>query len=107
MVDTVAADPNESSHNTLDSSDTVNPDVDNSGTTIDLNGDESQAPVETQDTQDVAMADQPGSSANPENALPESRIPAKKDATLREFLSKMDDHAPIVSSFILQRSRFL
>ena len=26
----------------------------------------------------------------------EPRIPAKKDATLREFLSKMDDYAPIV-----------
>lgn len=26
----------------------------------------------------------------------EARIPAKKDATLREFLSKMDDYAPIV-----------
>lgn len=31
----------------------------------------------------------------PENPL-EARIPAKKDATLREFLSKMDDCAPIV-----------
>jgi len=28
--------------------------------------------------------------------LLESRIPAKKDATLREFLGKMDDYAPIV-----------
>lgn len=27
----------------------------------------------------------------------EARIPAKKDATLREFLGKMDDYAPIVS----------
>lgn len=26
----------------------------------------------------------------------EPRIPAKKDATLREFLNRMDDHAPIV-----------
>lgn len=26
----------------------------------------------------------------------EPRIPAKKDANLREFLSKMDDYAPIV-----------
>ena len=26
----------------------------------------------------------------------ETRIPAKKDASLREFLSKMDDYAPIV-----------
>jgi transcription initiation factor TFIID subunit 10 len=29
--------------------------------------------------------------------LQEARIPTKKDATLREFLSKMDDYAPIVS----------
>jgi hypothetical protein len=29
--------------------------------------------------------------------LQEARIPTKKDATLREFLSKMDDCAPIVS----------
>lgn len=28
----------------------------------------------------------------------EARIPAKKDATLREFLGKMDEYAPIVSS---------
>lgn len=28
----------------------------------------------------------------------EQRIPAKKDATLREFLGKMDDYAPIVSA---------
>jgi transcription initiation factor TFIID subunit 10 len=26
----------------------------------------------------------------------EARIPAKKDATLREFLGKMDEYAPIV-----------
>lgn len=28
----------------------------------------------------------------------ETRIPAKKDASLREFLNQMDDYAPIVSS---------
>lgn len=33
----------------------------------------------------------------PQN-LPEPRIPVKKDVTLREFLGKMDDYAPIVSS---------
>jgi transcription initiation factor TFIID subunit 10 len=33
--------------------------------------------------------------AAPENPI-EARIPAKKDATLREFLSKMDEFAPIV-----------
>lgn len=35
-------------------------------------------------------------------ALPplETRIPAKKDASLREFLSQMDEYAPIVRPFI-------
>ena len=31
----------------------------------------------------------------------ESRIPAKKDITLREFLGKMDDYAPIVRFSLL------
>jgi hypothetical protein len=106
MVDSAPADPNDSSHNTADSSDPITQDVDNSGTTIDLNGDQPVAPTETQETQDVAMTDQQGTSATVENALPESRIPAKKDATLREFLSKMDDHAPIVS-FIPHHLTFL
>lgn len=37
----------------------------------------------------------------------EARIPAKKDATLREFLGKMDDYAPIVCHvpFLHQASR--
>lgn len=29
----------------------------------------------------------------------EARIPAKKDATLREFLNKMDEYAPIVRAY--------
>lgn len=29
-------------------------------------------------------------------AIPESRLPTKKDTSLREFLGKMDDYAPIV-----------
>jgi transcription initiation factor TFIID subunit 10 len=28
--------------------------------------------------------------------LPESRLPTQKDASLKEFLNKMDDYAPIV-----------
>ena len=99
MVDSAAVDSNDSSHNVADSSEPTTQDVDNSGTTIDLNGDQPAVPTETQETQDVAMTDQQGASTGLENALPESRIPAKKDATLREFLSKMDDHAPIVSYF--------
>jgi transcription initiation factor TFIID subunit 10 len=63
---------------------------------IEVNGSQSLAIQESQETQDVTMSDQLGTSSSLENVLPESRIPAKKDATLREFLSKMDDHAPIV-----------
>jgi transcription initiation factor TFIID subunit 10 len=29
-------------------------------------------------------------------AAPESRLPTRKDASLKEFLNKMDDYAPIV-----------
>ena len=36
----------------------------------------------------------------------ESRIPVKKDVTLREFLSKMDDYAPIVSGPLFSLSFF-
>lgn len=39
------------------------------------------------------------STSDPLGVVPEAaepRIPAKKDATLREFLNKMDDYAPIV-----------
>lgn len=41
------------------------------------------------------------STADPLGVVPETaepRIPAKKDATLREFLNKMDEYAPIVCS---------
>lgn len=34
----------------------------------------------------------------------EARIPAKKDATLREFLGKMDEYAPIVRTDLRPRS---
>jgi transcription initiation factor TFIID subunit 10 len=32
-----------------------------------------------------------------EAGLDEARVPSRKDVSLREFLSKMDDYAPIVS----------
>jgi hypothetical protein len=35
----------------------------------------------------------------------EARIPAKKDATLREFLGKMDEYAPIVCQPLVRISR--
>ena len=55
---------------------------------------------------DVNMEQPPQEPAPPENAdqdqdqdeaLLEAREPTKKDISLREFLSKMDDYAPIVS----------
>ena len=60
-------------------------------------------PTDTLDTSmllDSAMSPQ----ANPLEKhvhTAESRLSAKKDATLREFLSKMDDYAPIVSTLHL------
>lgn len=33
----------------------------------------------------------------PTPALPDGKLPTRKDASLKEFLSKMDDYAPIVS----------
>ena len=36
--------------------------------------------------------------ANGEGVGIEERVPLKKDISLREFLSKMDDYAPIVST---------
>jgi len=37
-----------------------------------------------------------GPSDEPEVPAVETRIPAKKDVALRDFLDKMDDYAPIV-----------
>lgn len=41
--------------------------------------------------------------------VPDSRLPTRKDTTLREFIKKMDEYAPIVSSclrrFSLKRPR--
>lgn len=34
---------------------------------------------------------------NPVAAAPEPKLPSRKDTSLKEFLSKMDDYAPIVS----------
>ena len=65
--------------------------------------------VENEINQDVTQADAMNlDGANDDaltaNGLPdaaatfEQRIPAKKDATLRELLGKMDEYAPIVSA---------
>ena len=51
---------------------------------------------------DVNMEPAPAEPATQENqeedGLPEAREPTKKDVSLKEFLSKMDDYAPIVST---------
>jgi len=68
---------------------------------------QAQADFEASVEVDLNMDDNPAPSAmnlDGANDLPaepklptlETRIPAKKDASLREFLSKMDDYAPIV-----------
>jgi transcription initiation factor TFIID subunit 10 len=38
-----------------------------------------------------------GEKADPVAPAPEPKVQTRKDATLKEFLSKMDDYAPIVS----------
>jgi len=52
-------------------------------------------PVDAMNLDGANDADPPQRNGGPEIPL-ETRIPAKKDATLREFLSKMDEYAPIV-----------
>lgn len=39
-----------------------------------------------------------GDAAPPVPAIPESRLPTRKDTSLKELLNKMDDYAPIVRS---------
>lgn len=39
---------------------------------------------------------------DPVAPAPEPKVPTRKDASLKEFLSKMDDYAPIVSLFSTQ-----
>lgn len=57
---------------------------------------------QTEATTDAANLDKVNMDGANDNAMAtdipilETRIPAKKDASLREFLSKMDDYAPIV-----------
>jgi transcription initiation factor TFIID subunit 10 len=61
------------------------------------NGDQLPNGITSQDTAvDVVMADQPASNGAARAPAADARIPAKKDASLREFLAKMDEHAPIV-----------
>jgi transcription initiation factor TFIID subunit 10 len=61
----------------------------------DINPDTSQPEAMNLDGANDAAPSAPNGVANPETPF-EARIPVKKDATLREFLEKMDDYAPIV-----------
>jgi transcription initiation factor TFIID subunit 10 len=67
---------------------TMDPEVNGTAAHADANGTQATRPDEEMRDADSAALDR---------VLAEARIPAKKDATLREFLSKMDDCAPIVS----------
>lgn len=68
-----------------------------------IEADISQEPL-NQDSMDVDAKDETMNASsstvlNAENpAMTDPRIPAKKDASLREFLNNMDDYAPIVRS---------
>jgi transcription initiation factor TFIID subunit 10 len=64
-----------------------------------IEADISQEPLQNDSMQIDSSANEATQASNPEVAASaEPRIPAKKDASLREFLSKMDDYAPIVCS---------
>ena len=64
-----------------------------------IEGDISQDPI-NQDSMQVDSTEnntmQSSNNANENPPPAEPRIPAKKDASLREFLNNMDDYAPIV-----------
>lgn len=49
-------------------------------------------------TQDPVPSNEKEVEVDPVAPAPEPRIPTRKDANLKEFLLKMDDYAPIVST---------
>jgi hypothetical protein len=56
--------------------------------------------VQVDEEMNLNPDDAPADGAEAEEAAPlpqEAKVPPKKDISLREFLSKMDDYAPIVS----------
>jgi len=67
------------------------------GVTNVLASDSQASRVAGQNTSNAIGDDAAKEEATQRPELLESRIPAKKDATLRDFLGKMDDYAPIVS----------
>jgi transcription initiation factor TFIID subunit 10 len=45
----------------------------------------------------VPVGNKEGEEVDPVAPAPEPKLPTRKDASLKEFLSKMDDYAPIVN----------
>ncbi|KAK4462325.1 TAF10-like protein [Cladorrhinum samala] len=57
------------------------------------------APIATNGANGAQQQQQPvadGPNGPPVTMMPESRLPTRKDASLKEFLNKMDDYAPII-----------
>jgi transcription initiation factor TFIID subunit 10 len=52
-----------------------------------------ESPDPSQDLVPVSHVDE---EVDPVAPAPEPKLPVRKDASLKEFLSNMDDHAPIV-----------
>ena len=50
-------------------------------------------------SKDLVPVDRTDEEVDPLAPPPEPKLPTRKDASLKEFLSKMDDYAPIVSEF--------
>lgn len=48
-------------------------------------------------SKDLVPVSQVDEEVDPVAPAPEPKLPTRKDASLKEFLANMDDHAPIVS----------
>lgn len=96
VAESSAQSPINDNDNDIQVDDTVNPE-----TTTTTNGSPETEPIEntSQAMEPAPEVTKPEEDTTTTAAQPdpiEPRIPAKKDATLREFLGKMDDYAPIV-----------
>lgn len=50
-------------------------------------------------SKDLVTVENKDEEVDPVAPAPEPKLPTRKDASLKEFLGKMDDYAPIVSCF--------
>lgn len=55
-------------------------------------------------SKDLLPVDRNDEEVNPLAPAPEPKLPTRKDASLKEFLGKMDDYAPIVGEPIQRRT---